>query len=451
MTNLPGEVQLLELAAAQSLYERAGVRPLAAANALPLAPLDVQECCTQAAADLLERIVQRGGSELLFEWLALAARAKRRPPPRLLPRLLDLGASQAALRRAVERVMDARGAWLCQFNAAWSAPLPSDSDSDWETGTKVQRISLLDRLRESSPARARELIQATWNTDPADERERWLTALAVGLNAGDEPWLESCLDDRSAKVREAAAELLARLPDSAYVRRMTERAQAWLTLAAPSKRGLLGRTKPPQLEAALPAEFDSAWTRDGLREKPAAAIGPRQWWLEQVLSRVPPAVWSRRFELSPEALVAAAPEEHRALLLRSWAAAYARHPSAEWTMPLFGAQSLQPGFLAATPAEQRPELVRRLEPLGAAGQEWALLAEVRQAWPPLDETTSAALMEHCSPPALLAADAARWIAPGSLEQLEKRLTSVAGAGGKKLDQALFEIALRRELHQEFDT
>ena len=71
-------------------------------------------------------------------------------------------------------------------------------------------------------------------------------------------------------------------------------------------------------------------------------------------------------------------------------------------------------------------------------------------WPPLDETTSAALLERFSAPALLAADAARWIAPGLLEQLEQRLTSVADASGKKLDQALFEIALRRELHQEFD-
>ena len=40
----------------------------------------------------------------------------------------------------------------------------------------------------------------------------------------DEPFLESALDDRSREVRQQAADLLTRLPDSRLALRMAERA-----------------------------------------------------------------------------------------------------------------------------------------------------------------------------------------------------------------------------------
>ena len=86
----------------------------------------------------------------------------------------------------------------------------------------------------------------------------------------DEPFLEKTLDDRARDVRDAAASLLARLPQSAFVARMTERA----------KRHALD---PPT--AVTPADI-----RDGLVAKPTG-YAPRAFWLERIVASVPPSTF----------------------------------------------------------------------------------------------------------------------------------------------------------------
>src|SRR5207302_11781 len=71
-----------------------------------------------------------GGVALLAgQWLDGAARAGCRPPARLLPRLLELGASAAGLRPALVEVIGPRGRWLAAHDDrwAWATGQPIDS------------------------------------------------------------------------------------------------------------------------------------------------------------------------------------------------------------------------------------------------------------------------------------------------------------------------------------
>src|SRR5439155_4186677 len=90
------------------------------------AEADGRPPCSEAAVEVLELILSGevpipGGAALLAgEWLAGAARAGRRLPARLLPRLLDLGSSSAELQFALRGVIGPRGRWLAGYHDRWA-------------------------------------------------------------------------------------------------------------------------------------------------------------------------------------------------------------------------------------------------------------------------------------------------------------------------------------------
>jgi hypothetical protein len=101
-------------------------------------------------------------------------------------------------------------------------------------------------------------------------------------------------------VRDVARTLLLRLEASHFVQRNWARVKPLLKL----ETKLLGRDV---LQVTLPEEPDPAAKRDGLgsvslRKK----MGEKANLLAQMLSLVPPALWSREFNRTPEKLVAAA-------------------------------------------------------------------------------------------------------------------------------------------------
>ena len=119
-----------------------------------------------------------------------------------------------------------------------------------------------------------------WHRCGRQERAADLAALigacAVGLAREDEEWLEKALDDKRVQVREAAAQLLAAIPGSAYRARMAERALACCQVSGPG-----------QLAVTPPAQFDAAMRRDALSQKAPQGWGERAWWLVQIVVRRP--------------------------------------------------------------------------------------------------------------------------------------------------------------------
>ena len=160
-----------------------------------------------------------GFRAVLSEWLGLVADAGRLVPPARLPGLLAAASAGAALRPATVEVTGERGRWLGGLNPAWAWAAggadPNDTET-WTTGSSAARRLLLGRLRATDPAAARDLLQSTWATETPEDRAAFVAVLATGLSVDDEPFLEAALDDRRKEVRQNAAALLWRLPESRH-------------------------------------------------------------------------------------------------------------------------------------------------------------------------------------------------------------------------------------------
>jgi len=329
------EHRLLCAAGMLSLYRRAGKQCERAEEHLPIpesATVEKPETSDEkkpvgliSTGHLIE-MLHGPYRSLLDEWLLLVVRSGRRIPEEFLPDLLYLARDQS-LRPFVQPLLSERGQWLIRQNPEWQYALQTSDESLWETGTRNERIGLLQTLREQNPTRALELMQSTWAQETAEDRAVFTTILKTGLSMADEPFLESLLNDKRREVRLMAAYLLSCMPESQLVRRMVERLKPLVQF----KKTLMRE----QLEIELPAACDDSMMRDGIRQKPPSWIGQRAWWLLQIISCVPPQYWCEQFHHTPEQwLYAIHKHEHEEAVLEGWIIAAGRFRDTAWSVTL---------------------------------------------------------------------------------------------------------------------
>nr|WP_157553945.1 DUF5691 domain-containing protein [Herbidospora sakaeratensis] len=344
---LDSPFDLLEQAAAQVVARRAGERP-GGGSPLPEAPGDGAPPVPAKAADRLARLLAGEFSRVLPEWLGLAARRSSRVPARLLPQLLAAGARDRSIRADLAVVAGARGRWLAQLNPEWgyllqesSGDVPAGLDhGPWEFGTRGDRQAFLAALRAASADEARELLEVTWPKENPDDRAAFVAVLADGLTMADEPFLEQALDDRRREVRQAAADLLTKLPDSRLGQRMAAR-------AAP----LLVRDGS-RLSAVAPTACDSVMERDGVRSRPPAGTGPRSWWLQQVIAHTPLRFWPGHLGAEPAELVRMTIGDWAREIHMGWIRAAILQDDPVWARALFDVEPLT-DLLAVLPPDER--------------------------------------------------------------------------------------------------
>jgi hypothetical protein len=376
---------LLDRAALLTAARRAGRRP-GHAEPLPLAEPDPRPAVSPAAGLRLARMLQGHNPELLSEWLAAAAARGLRPPPQLLPALLDRARrpgpaerapSQLALPRLVAEAGGPRTSWLAALNRDWeyatvwlaalgadpASAAARDGDDAWRLGRPAQRRGYLAAMLARNPAAARELVTGGWAAAAPGERAMFLAVLAEGLSPADEPLLEAALDDQAEEVRGWAAYLLARLPGSALGRRMAARARHYLRL----EHGGRG----PRLIVLPPAESDRAMRRDGITPGPAAGrsqLADRTRLMLEVMSRTPLGTWTEEFGLAAAQIATVPAGDWAPVLLVGWSrAAIAQHDQ-NWMAALVN-RALS-GRRAGTAAEFEAlrQLARHADPaLGSPG------------------------------------------------------------------------------------
>lgn len=381
------ERALLLIAGAWAVWRLAGRTPELLPEPPEAAPEETRPVCAPRTAELVEQMIDGPYRLLLPETCSLLAAAGQRLPHSLLPAALGL---PKPYRAAVRPVLGERGSWLARQDPAWAwaagpAPegeeegLPADAERLWEEGSFETREAILARMRRVDPARGRAWLEAGLSKEKADRRTVLLEKLATGLDPEDEPLLEKSLDDRSQQVRTAAGLLLARLPGSAYARRMRERGDALLAWEAPKAAGLLGKVGAllgsgkgsGRLLVDPPQEVDKPWERDGIPASPPQGVGKRAFWLTHVLARVPPRHWEERFGATPAELIAAAQgTDWTGALTEGWARATLAFQEGAWAGPLWdlGRQKeapaelrpLLPELLAAVPEAERGERIARL-------------------------------------------------------------------------------------------
>ncbi|MBB2911584.1 hypothetical protein FHS43_002857 [Streptosporangium becharense] len=354
------ETEVLARAAVRTLRVRAGRRPVPAGEPPAAAAAEKQPVVPRAAADRLARILGGENPRLLDEWLRAAAERGYRLTPHLLPELLDRAAKDRSIRPQAGVLAGERGRWLARLNPAWEFLLAEatvatvtglgDGGETWQLGTPGDRRAYLAALRAADPAGARELLAATWEKETPDDREAFLKVLADGLCGDDEPFLEAALDDRRREVRNEAAYLLSRLPESRLGLRMAERAARCLTVA------------DGEIHVDPPASCDAAMERDGIRVKPQYGAGERSWWLQQVVARTPLAVWPRLFGRPPGEIVRMPMADWGKEIVAGWVRAAMVQEDPEWARELFLVDA-QANLLAVLPREEQEsvavEFVRR--------------------------------------------------------------------------------------------
>jgi hypothetical protein len=326
------ERALLGAAAAITLYERAGLLPGTGTVEPPApCPTETMPRPRDEVVRRLDELLYNRHRELLEEWLQLAVQKGVRAPEELLPRLMDAAHGNVQIRPLMARVIGQRGHWLGGLNPDWKYFSGQSSASDeetWQTGSTAARLEVLQRQRANAPARARAWLQSTWEQEAPKERADFLATFRTGLNAEDEAFLESALQDRRKEVRTVAAELLSKLPGSRFVARMVERLTPLLAWNPKAK----GKAR---LEVQVPGEFDDAMARDGLEQKPDTSgvkrFGEKASLLRQMIECVPPTYWCHQWNTSPQDILDALHKHDWEELIReSLRVAAQRHQDIAW-------------------------------------------------------------------------------------------------------------------------
>ncbi|AZS73673.1 hypothetical protein DDE74_24390 [Streptomyces lydicus] len=373
---------LLDAAAVSTVRRRAALRPAPAGERPAPAPADPRPPLPPAARRRLSLLLaDRGGSgggsrrgtapdltELLPQWLAAAGAYGYRAPEALLPALLDAARARTDLRPAALALAGPRALWLARLNDEWKfalrgtgspSALPGDDDPEavqrrWEEGLFAERVALLTALRRHDPAAGLALLTTTWSTERAEDRLMFLDSLREDLSAGDEPFLEQALSDRSRNVRATAAELLSALPGSALAARMAQRAHTCI--------GLDRTAGAPVIAVEAPHECDMGMQRDGVAPKPPSGRGERSWWLSQLVEATPLDGWHARFGGRDAAAIVALPvgDDWRTELHDAWCRAAVRQRDADWARALLGAPAAPSQAAEVTPAGSSRDLTKLL-------------------------------------------------------------------------------------------
>jgi hypothetical protein len=182
---------LLDHAALLTVARRAGLRADSAQSPRPAAD-DTRPTVSAAAGRRLARILAGENSDLIAEWLTAAVTLGLRPPPQLLPALLDRARrvpasnpdpDEARLRDLVAAAGGPRASWLAGLNPAWSWLLtdraPGPAQVRLTEAGAAQAIAFLDEQADGSALGA--LVTQVPGPWPEPLLRRVLTLAAGGL------------------------------------------------------------------------------------------------------------------------------------------------------------------------------------------------------------------------------------------------------------------------------
>lgn len=291
-SDVPPAQALLAAAARAAVIDRVAIPRGAAVDDPGPEPETVAAPRSPAYLGTLHQAIGGRRWPAVAESLRHLAATGQRLPVGVLPALLREAETRQELRTDLWPVLGARGRWLVGRNPHWDFEewfIPDLEDmAVWETGSLAQRVAWLRAVRAAEPERARRLVDEAPAGD-ATTRAALLGVLREGLSMADEPVLEVALDDRAKDVRALARNLLAALPDSAFVARMRARLKSRLDLKGGHWVLAFGGLGPVDV-------------RDGLavdpRERPPGAAAVRA-----LIGGVPLVTWAEDHKTSAAELL----------------------------------------------------------------------------------------------------------------------------------------------------
>lgn len=381
---------LLEACGAEAVYRFAGYRPARDVPPLAPAPTEDRAFASSTVAAAAEGWFSRLTPPVILEFARELERAGLLIPPELLPTVLAI--EDRRLRIALAPSLGARGRWLAALDgdaAAWAAPsrestVLEELRTTFERGTIDERVAALADCRKIDRGESRRWLEEAFASEKAENRRRLLETLESDAGPDDEAFLETARHDRSTQVAALATRVLAEMPSSKLVSRLTKRAGQIL-------RGSRNWLRKLSLRVELPKEIPEDWKQDAGGEDRVGQKSEKWNLVLAILRAVPLVHWEKEFGATPEALVGAIAEDEDAdAVACGWTASLARDANARrdgrWWSALFDYASALKGS-----GEKRtvrdPLVLRRL---GALVDEtnvdrWLSLterlpADARDAW-----------------------------------------------------------------------
>jgi len=316
---------VLESAALQAPLQKAGFQPKKWEDEnLTTSPEEELANCSIKSANHLALILMGRYPFALTEFVQTMADHNKCLPFELLPDLLDKCVKDEDLWQQLAPTIGNRGHWLIKLNIAWQKLAVTVSQEKWELGTKDERILILKSLRRQDPTEGLKLLLSTWAEDGLSEKTAFIKCLTNGLSDIDEVFLEECLDFSRKGVRENAATLLRRLPNSRLQQRIFDYLKTSITIGKEN-----GAEKPI---IVLPSLKDKALIRDGISPKKKwKRGGETTGMLYQMVSILPPKKWEKLFNKTPENILHFfTKSEWSMMLIEGVAAATALHDDENW-------------------------------------------------------------------------------------------------------------------------
>ncbi|NNH69725.1 SWIM zinc finger family protein [Nocardia uniformis] len=383
-------VTLLESVALQECFTRGAVSPGSAEVTEP-AGEDPRPVLPPAAAARLGTLLT-DTSSFLAEWFTVAEPFDYRAPEAMCSRLLERAKSVATYREPLLRLAGVRGRWLASQHPGWRTLVRATvaDETVWSHGRAPERRAWLARSRRVDPIAARDALAGSWAKESGPGKVELLAVLADGLSAADEALLESALDDRRADVRRLAADLLARLPDSDFVRRMTTRAAAWVSFGE--------RLAQPLLTTTGPGVLDDAARRDGVGDSFTFTVYRADGspdlaaeWLHRVVAATGLPHWEVLLGAPDQAVRVPMADSLRGPMFAGWADAALAQRNPVWARALFAVITGSPAagdpdveklreLFAIQPLEDQVRHLRQLDSSWLAEIE-SLLRAVTHPWP----------------------------------------------------------------------
>ena len=461
---------LLIEAATCGLQARAGWRPRTYTDRLPACPPDDWPVAPAPAIGRLLILLAERDGDLIEEWADLALSHSMRVDGATVPLVLDWWARQPRRAHAVFAVLGRRGEWLASLNPGWrihgaATGMSGDTEAVWQTGTSAERVALLTSVRRLEPARALALVEATWRSEGAAERQRFVEALFENASIADEPFLETALDDRSKVVRRLAAAVLARIEGSRLRHRLSTAARRFIS-AEPQRELIHDR---PALVLMPPESFDPSWDRDGIEQRSPRGVGQRAWWMRQILANADLSLWTERTGLEPASILESLRDDDYsadavgALVAAAqltddppWSAALVRHLLKESTVDIDSIIRLL-GRLPRADIEPLALDIAATESLLTIDR-WTAIASIDRPWSStfsrdamtiLSTGVSGAASDTWGASQLLDA-ASRRIAPEAIAAFERAATlSFPGVPPHVIARSIERVRFRAEMHKEF--
>ena len=301
-TALDKEEKFLQASSIALNYRQCGVSALLKDNVtIKEAAKEDSAYCDTIALQVLKDILQEQSNSLLRWWLSHCNSKRQIVDPEVIPDLFEIAITQKQLRPLIVACCGKRGEWLSSFNADWNFYVQETNEDIWQNGTTEQRKKVLQKLRETHPARAREWLQQTWPAENANNKAELLRQLETNISEEDATWLEGLLEEKGQKVKEIALALLKQIPTSSLVRNYWNILKQ--SIALKKEKTLLGMLSKTSLQIDLKGVDDTIFKTGIERLSNLKEFTDDEFIIYQLIQFIPPQFWETHFNCSSEQII----------------------------------------------------------------------------------------------------------------------------------------------------